>query len=314
VTTSASVDFSISRDNILADALMLVGAIGPDDSVPTNWTTHAARQLNKVVKALAGKRIGLWARKTGYILPVSDTNQVLLGPTGGHATLSYTQTTLASDAASGASTIVVTSATGFGASYYLGIELDDGTMQWTTQSGAASGTTVTPLVVLTGAASAGNYVYVYQTKLQRPLHIVDAYRSNLADESDVSLLSIARTDFDLLGRKTSEGEPNQLAYEPLLDNGVAYIYPQFSNGKSIITIVFQRPFEDFDASADTPDFPQEWYDALCYLTAVRLAPVYGLPVQDRSQLRAEANDALQMALENEPEDASFSIQPDTSEM
>lgn len=310
MATSGSVDFSVSRDNIITDALIMVGAVGPDDTVPTNWTTHAARQLNKVVKALGAKRIGLWARKTGYILPVSDTNSVSLGASGGHATLSYTQTTLSAAASEAASTISVTSATGFSDTQAVGIELEDGSIQWTTQSGAASGTTITLAAALTGDAASGGYVYTYATKLQRPLRIVEAYLTSLDnDNSDVEIDVVAKREYENINAKETEGDPTILAYDPQLDNGVAYFWPRFVDGKSIIKVVFQRPFEDFDASSDTPDFPQEWYDALTYQLAMRLAPVYGMPASDRAQLANEANSALMLALENEPEEGSFNIQP-----
>lgn len=311
MATSGSVDFSVSRDNILTDALMIVGAVGPDDSVPTNWTTHAARQLNKVVKGLQAKRIGLWARKTGYILPVSDTNEISLGPSGGHATLSYTQTDLDEDVTSGASSVVLTSATGFADTQAIGIEKEDGSMFWTTVSGAPSGTTVTLATAIDGDAADGGYVYTYTTKLQRPLRIVEAYLRDLDEDSDQEIDIEARQVYENQVVKSTEGDPIILAYEPTLDNGTAYIWPEFVDGKSVIRIIFQRPFEDFDASSDTPDFPSEWYDALCYLTAVRLAPVYGMAATDRQVLAQEAKAALDLALENEPEEGSFVFQVDT---
>lgn len=311
MTTSGSVDFSVSRDNVLTDALIIVGAVGPDDTVPTNWTTHAARQLNKIVKALGSKRIGLWARKTGYILPVSSTNSVSLGPSGGHATLSYTQTTLSTAAASGATSIVVTSATGFSASQAVGVELDDGTIDWSTQSGAVSGTTATLAAGLDSAASAGNYVYTYATKLQRPLRIVEAYRTDLTNNTDTEIDVEAKMIYEQQSSKTNESDVNLIAYDPQLDQGIAYFWPRFADGKSVLKIIFQRPFEDFDASGDTPDFPQEWYDPLTLLLAVRLAPVYGMSSSDRQLLRQEAAEALQLALDNDQEEGSFIIQADT---
>lgn len=310
MTTSGSVDFSVSRDNILTDALIIVGAVGPDDTVPTNWLTHAARQLNKIVKALGAKRVGLWARKTGYILPVSDTNSILLGPSGGHATLSYTQTTLASSAASGVSTISVSSATGFADTRAIGIEKDDGSMFWTTESGAPSSTTITLATALDGAASSGNYVYVYTTKLQRPLRVVEAYRVDLAGGTEIEIDIEGKAVYESQTTKAQEGETLILSYDPQLDNGAAYIWPRFVDGGSVIKIIFQRPFEDFDAAGDTPDFPSEWWDALCLLLAVRLAPVYGMPAADRGVLRQEAGEALMLALENEPEEGSYVIQAD----
>lgn len=312
MTTSGSVDFSVSRDNLINDALITVGAIGPEDTAPTAWVTHAARRLNMLVKALQSKRIGLWARKTGYILPVSDTNSISLGPSGGHATLSYNQTTLSAAVSSGASTISVSSTTGFANTRAVGIEKSDGSIFWTTESGAPSGTTITLASNIDGAASAGGYVYVYTTKLQRPLRIVESYLVNLDEQTEIEIDVEGKAVYESQTTKSQEGDPLLLSYDPQLDNGVAYIWPRFVDGKSVIKIIFQRPFEDFDAAGDTPDVPSEWYDALCLLLAVRLAPAYGMPSADRQVLRVEAGEAVALALENEPEEGSFKIQADTS--
>jgi hypothetical protein len=42
----------------------------------------------------------------------------------------------------------------------------------------------------------------------------------------------------------------------------------------IIGLTVDRPFEDFDAAGNNPDFPQEWYDPLVWLLAERLEPEY----------------------------------------
>lgn len=313
MSSSGSIDFSVSRDNILTDALIMVGAVGPDDTVPSNWTTHAARQLNKVVKALGAKRVGLWARKTGYILPVTGTNSVSLGATGGHVTLSYVRTALAAAVADDAVSITVDSITGISNGDYIGVEMSTGDMHWTTVNGAPSGSTITLTAGVTETCDADAYVWTYTTKLQRPLRILNAYLSDLTDSSNPSdreIEVVGKETYDFTNSKVTEGDPNILAYDPQLDNGTVYFWPRFSDGKSIIVISFQRPFEDFDASSDTPDFPQEWYDVLCYLTAVRLAPVYGMASGDRTTLRQEAQEALTLALENEPEEGSFFLQVD----
>lgn len=308
--TSGSVDFSVSRDNILYDALGMAGAVGPDDTPAAAWVTQAARALNRVVKALGSRGPSLWARKTGYILPVSDTNTVLLGPTGGHATLSYVHTQTSAVSASGASTITVDSISGISASDYIGVELDDGTMQWTTVNGAPSGATITLTAVLDDDVAVDAHVYTYTTKLQRPLRVMDTYLHSATNDTDIQVQVVAKLDYDLLGRKTQEGIIYQFTYDPQLSNGVGYFAPRFEDGDRVLTIIFQRPFEDFDSSTDTPDFPQEWYDYLTLATAVRLAPTYGLPVQDRQALRAEAGEALALVLGNEPEEGSLRIYPE----
>ena len=87
------------------------------------------------------------------------------------------------------------------------------------------------------------------------------------------------------------------------------IYPQFQAGRNLIVLTYQRPLQDFDATGDTPDLPQEGYDALVLALAVRLAPVYGMPVQDRAMLKQDAKDAFDLFLSNEPEEGSLYVQP-----
>jgi len=310
MTTSGSVDHSVTRDNLIDDALALVGGIDVGGTPATAQYTHGARQLNNIVKAWQSMGIQLWARATGYVLPFTEDNNTTIGPSGGHVTASYVQTTLSAAASDGATTISVTSATGISSTYYIGIEMDDDTMHWTTVNGAPSGTTVTLTAAIDDDAASGNYVYVYQTKLARPIRIVDAYIHDQESDFDYPLSMVAFSTQTGHGSNTATGVPVQWNYDPQLVNGGFSIYPQFLGGRKLIIITYQRPFHDFDATGDTPDFPQEGYDALMLALATRLAPVYGMPVQDRALLKAEAKEALDLFISNEPEEGSFQIQPD----
>lgn len=309
MTTSGSVDFSVSRDNLIEDALRTAGIIGVEDSASSAQKTWAARLLNMMGKSWHGYGLSLWARKTGWILPQTDTNEIDLGPSGDHATLTYVQTTLSTAASDSDLTISVTSATGISNGYSIGVETDEG-LHWTTVNGAPSGTTVTLTDALVGDAASGAFVWVYQTKLQRPVRIVEAYRRDEVGNTEVEISVLAKQEYEAMSGKESESPPILLAYDPLLDNGRVYIYPRFSDGKSAIKIIFQRPFEDFDAAGDTPDFPQEWYLALMLGLAVLCAPAGGLPTNDRKELKQQADAALALAMFNDTEEGSLKIQPD----
>jgi len=265
--------------------------------------------LNMLVKAKMADGMPLWALKTGYILPVTGTSTVSLGPTGGHATLSYTSTTTSAAAASGASTIVVTSYTGFADTYYIGIELSDSTMQWTTINGAVSSTTITLTTALTGAVSSGAQVYVYQTKLQRPLRIIDAYLYNVVSDTRHRINLTSLSDYSALGGPTDASIPNQITYDPQLTNGTLSVYPRFLTGDYLIQVRFHRPFEDFDASTDTPDFPQEYYLPLMVNLASLLAPKNGVPLDERKILIREAEMMWMQALSNGTEEGSIFLSP-----
>jgi hypothetical protein len=42
----------------------------------------------------------------------------------------------------------------------------------------------------------------------------------------------------------------------------------------VIHVVYLREAQDFNAPADAPDFPQEWYNALCWYLTLAIAPMF----------------------------------------
>lgn len=126
----------------------------------------------------------------------------------------------------------------------------------------------------------------------KPLKIIQAYNSDSTSNVDVPIRIITKQEYNILGNKTSSGNPIQVYYDPQNTYGDLYVFPvptSVEAAANTIKIIYQRPFEDFDASTDTPDFPQEWYDALTYGLACRLAPEYGLPSTERKLLWQEMN-------------------------
>ena len=112
----------------------------------------------------------------------------------------------------------------------------------------------------------------------------------------------------------SVGVPVHWRYQPALEGGVVSIWPPTSDALTISTkridIVYQKEFDGFTASGETPDFPAYWTAALIYRTAVMLAPENGVPIQDRQDLKQEAAAYWRAASDYGDEDGSFNIQPD----
>ena len=77
-----------------------------------------------------------------------------------------------------------------------------------------------------------------------------------------------------------------------------------------IIITYQKQYDDLDTSTDEPEFPSEWFDALKFGLAHRLAPEYGMEINDRRQLQQEALLLKQEALNNGLENGSFFFQAD----
>jgi hypothetical protein len=145
----------------------------------------------------------------------------------------------------------------------------------------------------------------------KPLKVIQAWIRDTASNVDVPMRILTKEEYSVLGNKTSSGKPIQIYYEPLIDYGNLYVFPTpDSNSVSYNTIyiTYQRPFADINASSDVPDFPQEWYDAVIYGLALRLAPDYGIPQESRVLLGREAEAIKQMALSFGTEEGSLYFQ------
>ena len=109
----------------------------------------------------------------------------------------------------------------------------------------------------------------------------------------------------------STGTPLKVNYQPYINYGVVSFWPTpTSSNTATVTLVYQRPFQYFTASTETMDFPEEWYNAIIYHLAVRLAPEWGVPLPDRQMLMQEAKTYTEDALMTGQEDASFYLAPE----
>lgn len=126
--------------------------------------------------------------------------------------------------------------------------------------------------------------------IPKPLKIYQAYQHDINTNVDVPMRLLTRDEYNRLGNKESSGTPIQFYYDVQRDYGTLKLFPVPSAIDSTtkeIKIIYQRPFEDFDASSDNPDFPQEWFEVLKYGLATRLAGEYGITLEDRKQLLQE---------------------------
>jgi hypothetical protein len=146
-----------------------------------------------------------------------------------------------------------------------------------------------------------------------PLKVLQAYRTP-SGESDVPMNLYTRYDFSLLPTlSTITGMPVNLYYHPIVTTGVAegiiYLWPVPDDSTTTITIDYQRPFADMDATDNNFDFPAYWMQALIYNLAWSLAPEYGIPPTDRGLLAKEAQYWKQEALSYGTEEGSITFIP-----
>src|SRR3990167_9540648 len=207
----ASYNFTVTRDNLITDSLLHSGAIGEGETPSANAVTEAARILNMLVKLRASEGMPLWMVRRGIILPVTEVSSI---NTTSHIVTVYESTTISTAEASGQTTLSVTTSTNMAASDQIGIEMDDGTMHWTTISSVPDSTSVIIATAIDDEAASGNYVYWYTASADRipvrPLRVTDANILKTSDNSSWEITVDERTDYYNLGNRTTEGTPNRI--------------------------------------------------------------------------------------------------------
>jgi hypothetical protein len=307
LATSGSIDFTSSGNELIEDALRVVGVLDPSESMDASMAVTARRALNLMVKTWMGQGVHLFTNTLGYLFLAKSTESYSLGSSGWHATESYVETTTSAAAVSGAGSVTLTSATGITTGDNIGIELDDGTRQWTTAT--MSGTTATLGANLSGDVASGNSVFTYTNKIERPLRITEMRRYNIDDDIDTPVRLVTRNDYMGQTNKASTGRVIQAYYDPQLSLGKLYTWPASDTVLDILRFTFQRTLEDFDAAANTPDFPVEWHEAIKWNLAVRLWPEYWPDKKLSETVLALALSTFETAssFDSETESTSFGV-------
>ena len=316
MTTSGIVTFSVTRDQIIQDAMFDAGALGVGESVNDNDLQFCSRRLNMMAKQWQGRQdfapgLKMWSRKRGNLFLSATTGQYTVGPGGTGWATSFTQLTTTAAASAGASTVLVSSITGLSSGDNIGIVLDSLAIQWTTINGAPSGSTVTLTNVLTGSAASGNTVYTYPTTSQarRPLEIVTVLCRD-QNQNDVPIYKMTVQEYEALPTKAQPSSPTDVTaiyYEAQLGNGILYTDAgAAADCNKYLHMVYLSPIEDFNAATDTPDYPQEWYLALVTGLAVNIAPAFQLPVT--AEMKSNFATALAIAQQSNAETSALFFQ------
>ena len=311
MASSGSTNWTQTRNELVNASLRKCGKLAEGETATAQQVEDACRDLNALVKGLHAEGVKIWAYSELTLFLDTTSQEYDLGTGGDHCILtsSLVETTLAADVALGASTITVASATGIATTYNIGVVQDDDTIHWTTVNGAPSGVTITLTAVTTAAATSGNAVYVYVSKAPRPLRIEQA-RIRTSSTSETVMTKMSRLEYFGQANKSATGVPSGYHYSPQLSLGKFYSCPVSSTVAYRINMTAYRVLEDFDASSDNPDFPQEWFQPLVWLLARELGPEYGVDGETWNRIITMADYWYGKALGFDTDTESVVIVPD----
>lgn len=304
MSTSGTVTFSVTEADVIKDALIEIGYLDSAETPDASDIVRARFKLNLIVKQWTSQLdfapgLKMWTRRRAYLFLQDGQVSYSLGPSGDHATETYVQTTLSTDEATSSTAIGLTAFSGMSASDNIGIVLNDGTIHWTTISGSP-GSTTTIATGLASAASAGNVVFTYTTKMRRPFEIVTAVRRDIEGNDSPVDPNLSLQEYESIYSKTSEGSPCRLYFEAQRTNAKVYLDCAPEDTTEVVRMVYLSYIEDFSSQADDAEFPAEWSRPLCLQLANDCSRPFGRG-DPKPSLKTDLQEALAMARKAYPE-------------
>lgn len=308
MATSGSTNFNLTRNEIIFEALEILNVVGVGEAAASEDVTSASRSLNLLIKSWQNQGYHLWGITDAVLIPQVGTEVYSLP--GAYASNTVIKTELASAAAASATSLTVDSTANMTVSDVIIIELDDDTLHVTTVATIPSSTTLTITSGLASAASVDNHVYTYTTALGRPVRIEEArYRD--ASGLDQPLQMLSRDEYLNISNKSSAGIPSSYYYNPQLSTAKLYLWPVPNDAQGRVCFSYNRTLEDFDASSNNSDLPQEWLLALVWNLALLLAPKFEVDTSKIERIiRPQALLYLADAMAYDNENGSVQIMPD----
>ncbi len=112
-----------------------------------------------------------------------------------------------------------------------------------------------------------------------------------SDGNDTPVTIIPMTEYLDLADKDAEGKPHTISLHKKLTPTV-YLYPEPDVATYTLQYLRVRKLEDFDAGANTADFPEKWLGALVWGLADELGPEYQVPEPRQRRLEKKAKESF----------------------
>jgi hypothetical protein len=281
MTTSGVYAFTVNRDQVIRQAMLNIRKLDPDESPTPRETTDCTFVLNMMVKQWMAKAdfspgLKIWTRRRGHLFLHNNQYQYTVGPGATGWTLTYVSPTTTVASNSGTAAITVSSPTGIATNYFIGIETSAGDLFWTTVLSVV-GSVVNLNANLPANVSIGAQVFAYQTVATQPVVIETAVLRDIFNQ-DIPLRYLTIQDYDMLPSKTDPtniSDPGAILYEFGLTNSNLFI--DVAGAQDVtkhIVLTYMEAIQDFVNPTDTPEYPQEWFLALCWGLAKEITPMF----------------------------------------
>ena len=318
MTTSGSVDFESTRNQILIDGLLFANGIEEDETPDNTQLQIANRFLNRIVKRLSAN-FPIWGT-IDYTIPLYDLKQTYtLGPSGnkdidrplkltqGRRVVqnSTTETPIFQESRQTYMELPLKSSQSPVSLFYYDAQLVRGvlhvwgvsnTMSVSLVDGIADDWTDSP-------ATPNEYYYTGSDITTEPTYVF----VNGTEQTEGILGSLAAGEY-AWGDQDTLGSDTLYVYQTTDPDSQAIGWIRvLTTDPDKIIVTAHRPLSDFDDADNTADFPQEAEEMLVAQLAVPLSILYD--ASRYQALKIEAKSLLDEFLATDIEHASFSISP-----
>jgi hypothetical protein len=331
----ANTDYSVTRNDVITEALEHLGALAEGESASTNQITSVGRTLNMLLKQWQAQGVNLYGVRETFLFLIDGVSRYdqldFNGTTGldvdrNHIyVLDYAKVAFAES-----STTVVTVNESFisgtpissaAVGDVIGIPLADGTMHWaeitavgTSGAYSKSYTFANHALTLSTDPDTTKDLIVGITYPGRPLQIVDVYLRHFYDDSDRQLEMLSITDWSQLPNKnnTSSTGVNQVYYNRKTTTGDLRTWGTIDSPYYCLGLTVQVPLGDIESDvALNSNFgiPQEYFLAFSYSLAEALLPKYGPPPDTANLIRSLAKMYRNDAFTYDTEGVSMTFEP-----
>jgi hypothetical protein len=316
MATSGTYEFPMGRNQLIADAFEELNVVGQGQPLSASLLAKGQRTLNSMLQRWAATEIHVWTVTEGVLIPQAGQVKYKLGPSSAdHVTFrdQLITTEIATDVVSGASTIEVEDAGAAATTNYIGVQVDDATIHWTTINGAPAGNTIQLTTGLDDSAMAGATVFIYESKIPQPLKIVHGRRMNFTTGNETELgdggKPTARLDYQRFTLKANAGPFQSYFYDRQRGDGYLYLYQVPSVITEQINFTWHRTIQIMASATDDFDLPQEWFDTLKFNLALMLATGHHVPAEKLNAITAIATTLLDQMKGADREEGPILFQP-----
>lgn len=152
-------------------------------------------------------------------------------------------------------------------------------------------------------------VYLFGEKIGRPQEIMNVMKYSLDTTMQLPMNALALKDFLLLPNEKTNGEPVNYCFMREAEDGKMMVWGTPNKFGEYLRFSYVEPLTLLEDARSTPDFPDEYYEAVEDGLAAELAYHYHLPLDRIQTLVAKATASKENAMLHDNEDASYDVMP-----